>query len=41
MSEYKNITIESEENDGKIVFAEDVVATIATQTRQEELYEGH
>ena len=30
MSEYKNITIESEENDGKIVFAEDVVATIAT-----------
>ncbi len=30
MSEYKDITIESEENDGKIVFAEDVVATIAT-----------
>ena len=30
MSEFKNITIESEENDGKIVFAEDVVATIAT-----------
>ena len=30
MSEYKDITIASEENDGKIVFAEDVVATIAT-----------
>ena len=30
MSEYKDITIESEGNDGKIVFAEDVVATIAT-----------
>ena len=30
MSEYKDITIESEENSGKIVFAEDVVATIAT-----------
>ena len=30
MSEYKNITIDSEENGGKIVFAEDVVATIAT-----------
>ena len=30
MSEYRDITIESEENDGKIVFAEDVVATIAT-----------
>ena len=30
MSEYKDITIESEENGGKIVFAEDVVATIAT-----------
>lgn len=30
MSEYKDITINSEENDGKIVFAEDVVATIAT-----------
>ena len=30
MSEYKDITIESEENDGKVVFAEDVVATIAT-----------
>ena len=30
MSEYKNITIESEDNGGKIVFAEDVVATIAT-----------
>ena len=30
MSEYKDITIESEGNGGKIVFAEDVVATIAT-----------
>ncbi len=30
MSEYKDITIDSEENGGKIVFAEDVVATIAT-----------
>lgn len=30
MSEYKDITIESEENGGKVVFAEDVVATIAT-----------
>lgn len=30
MSEYKDITIESDNNDGKIVFAEDVVATIAT-----------
>ena len=30
MSEYKDITINSEENDGKIVFAEDVVAPIAT-----------
>ena len=30
MSEYKDITIESEDNGGKIVFAEDVVATIAT-----------
>ena len=30
MSEYKDITIESEDNGGKIVFAEDVIATIAT-----------
>jgi uncharacterized alkaline shock family protein YloU len=30
MSEYKNITVDSEENGGKVVFAEDVVATIAT-----------
>lgn len=30
MSEYKDITIESEENGGKVVFAEDVIATIAT-----------
>ena len=30
MSEYKDITIESEDNGGKVVFAEDVIATIAT-----------
>ena len=30
MSEYKDITVESEGNGGKVVFAEDVVATIAT-----------
>ena len=35
MSEYKDITIESEENGGKIVFAEDVVATIATLAASE------
>ena len=35
MSEYKDITIESEENNGKIVFAEDVVATIATLAASE------
>jgi uncharacterized alkaline shock family protein YloU len=35
MSEYKDITIESEDNGGKIVFAEDVVATIATLAASE------
>ncbi len=30
MSEYKDITIASDDNGGKVVFAEDVVATIAT-----------
>ncbi len=35
MSEYKDITIESDENSGKIVFAEDVVATIATLAASE------
>ena len=30
MSEYKDLAIDTEENGGKVVFAEDVVATIAT-----------
>ncbi len=30
MSEYKDLAIDTEENGGKVVFAEAVVATIAT-----------